>query len=488
LVTQAQDFPSVKKLLILLVLVVLALAGGVYVLSHNHSLLERLNPPAEAPRLEPSAQMVYGQLLETVTGSGLVQPQRSLIISTDQSGRVVNLLHEVNDSVQEGDELLQLDDRVPKQRLKQAQATLATAEAKREAAEAGVKEARSKHDAARIALEREQEALRNMTGTQKAVEQRQADLAYASQAVVASGAMLKAARAGVAEAKELVAMAELGVDLTHVRVPTVDRPQPSASGGRTQDLGRVLHEAPPDRPKRRYTILERKVSLNQLIGPPVSGQLFVLTPNAEELELNAQIAESDIHKVAKGQQVYFTVSAYEDHTFTGQVTEVKPLPNVIQGSTLYTAVVTIDAPPGRDGSFRLHPGMTAATLDVVTRRVPADGKGGVWLVPEAALNLQVDKEFWDPDVKEAPAAGDTEKWVWVTDNDRTCRPLVFKPGVGGKVLDAHAGLGSETYTEVKDWITPVPGLAPGKPAPRVLTGAPPSKKKGGFLQLPSLMK
>jgi HlyD family secretion protein len=478
----------VKKLLILLVLLVLALAGGGYLLSHNHSLVERLNPPAEPPRLEPSAPLVHGQLLETVTGSGLVQPQRSLVVSTEQSGRVVKLLHEVNDTVREGDELLQLDDRVPQQKLKQAKAALATAEAKRGAAEAGVREANSRHDAAKIALERVQEVLNKGAGEQKAVDQRKAEVDYATQAVRASEAMLKAAEAGVAETKELVALAELGVSLTHVHAPVVDRPQPSASGGRTQDLGEVLHQAPADRPKRRYTILERKVSLNQLIGPPVSGQLFVLTPNAEELEINVQIAESDIHKVARGQQVYFTVSAYEDHSFTGTVTEVKPLPSVVQGSTLYTAVVTIDTPPGANGRWRLQPGMTAATLDVVTRRVPANGKGGVWLVPEAALNLQIDKEFWDPDVKEAPGAGDAEKWVWVTDNDRTCRPLLFKPGVSGKVLDPHSGLGSETYTEVKEWGTPVPGLAPGKPAPRVLTGAPAGKKKGGFLQLPSLMK
>jgi HlyD family secretion protein len=479
----------VKRLLVLLILVVILLAGGAYVVSHP--FWEHETSPADLPKLEMSFPVLYDPLLETVTGTGVVQPQESLIVSTDQSGRVVKLLHDINDEVSEGDELLQLDDRVQQQNVKRAEAAVATQQAKLEAARAAVQEAEAKHRAAKVALEREEYALQHSSTSEKAVESRRADVDYAVQVIRAANAMVKAQLAGIDEAKQALALAELSAQLTHVHVPVVERPAAKGPGLRAKDLGRILTSPAPDRPKRTYTIIERKVVLNQLVGPPVSGQLFVLTPNMRQLQLNAQIAEGDIHRVRPGMKAYFTVSAYENHYFTGSVTEVRPLPTQIQGSIYYTAVVTIDGPAGPEDRWQLQPGMTIAMLDVVTRTEPADANGRAWLVPDAAINFPLDKEFWDPEVKEAPTPGGDQKWVWIAEpNGHTARPLFLKTGPSGKVLDeGRTGLRSETYTEVTEWDPRTPALQPGKPVPfGVVTGAQPGKKKGLFPSMPSLFK
>lgn len=479
-----------KRLLVLLILIVLVLAGGAYALSHP--FWEHETPQADLPKLETSFPVLYDQVLETVTGPGTIQPQESVIVSTDQSGRVVKLLHDVNDVVTEGDELLQLDDRVQQEQVKRARAAVATQEAKLEAAKAGVSEAGAKYKAAQVALERVQSVLRTGGGaSQKEEDARKADVNYAAEARKVAAAMVKAAQAGVDEAKQALALAELSAQLTHVHVPIVERPTGSKNGSSARDLGRILPEAGPDGPKRTYTIIERKVALNQLVGPPVSSQLFLLTPDLKQLQINIQIAEGDIHRVRPGMKVYFTVSAYEGHYFTGRVTEVRPLPTMIQGSNYYPAIATIDESPGDKDRWQLQPGMTAASLDVVTRTVPADPKARVWLVPDAAINFPLDKEFWDPEVKEAPTPGGDEKWVWVAEpNGRTARPVLLKTGASGKVLDeGRTGLRAETYTEVTEWDPRTPPLVPGKPAPfGVVTGAQPGKKKGLFPSMPSLFK
>jgi HlyD family secretion protein len=480
----------VKKLLVLLILLALVGAGVAYTTSHP--FWEHGSSAAEAGKLESSFPVLYGRLLETVTGTGVVEPEEKLIISTEQSGPVMNLKHDVNDVVREGDELLQLDSRVQQNALEQAEAAVKTQQARIAAAQAGVTKAEAEQKAATLALEREQEAYHKGSSSKKAVDTRQAELTYAQQAVKAARAMVAAAQAGVAEANVAVDRAKLAIELTHVRVPVVERPAASSagSGPRARVLGRIRPDAEAPRQPRTYTIIERKVVLNQLVGPPVSGQLFVLTPHVTQLQVNAQIAEADVHKVAPDQTVYFTVSAYDNHDFTGKVSELRPLPSVQAGSTYYTALVTLDEPKGRPTGFRLQPGMTLATLDVVARVIPEDPKAGVWMVPDAAVNLPLDKEFWAPDVKEAPSPD--KKYIWVKEpgeDVHTARPLYLETGTSGKVIDqAGTGLRAETYTEVTKWVTPVPGLQPGKFPFEVITGAQAGKKAGGFLHFPSLFK
>jgi HlyD family secretion protein len=483
----------VKKLLVLLILVVLAIAGAIYAL--NNPFLSSLSSASEAPNLETSFPVLYGQLLETVTGQGTVQPQETLVVSTDQAGRVVNLLHDVNDVVEEGEELLQIDDQVQQQKVRQAQAALETADAAVESAKANVEEAQSRNKTARILLDRASEQLRKGTLTQRAVDEREAEVDVTDKMIRAAQAMVKTAEAKRREAKEAVALAELAVELTLVAVPTVEHPAHTQSAGEARDLGQVLARPAKDQPPRKYTVLERKVVLNQLIGPPASAQLFILSPSVRQVQVNAQIAEGDIQKVAVGMKAYFTVSAYENHSFTGTVTEVRPLPTPtgLPGSTSinYTAIITVDDRPGQDQEWRLQPGMTTASLDIVYRTVPAKAGAGVWMVPDAAVNFPLDKEFWEPGVKDKPNPPDEQKWVWMTDRSQhtAARPATIKVGPSGKVLDNDGtGLRAETYTEVKEWVNGAPaGLEPGKEAPfDVVTGAPPPRKKG--IQIPSLIK
>ncbi|HJT78328.1 MAG TPA: HlyD family efflux transporter periplasmic adaptor subunit [Gemmataceae bacterium] len=480
-----------KKLLLLLVLLGLALAGAAYVYRHP-ALIEGFSTPAEPPTLETSA-VVRGDLLETVTASAVVQPRETLVISTDQTGRVVKLLHDVNDVVKPGDVLLQLDDQVQRQKLKQAEAVVKTARAAVASTGASVDEARTARDAAQVELDRAKDTLAKGSGSQSLVNKAEAEFKLMNQKVRTAEAFVDTAKAKLNEAQQQYDFAKLGVDLTVVRVPAVDHSVARNTRGDDRLLGRVIPADQAEGAAQEYTILERKVVLNQLVGPPASAQLFVLSPNLKQLELRGQVAEGDIYRVAKGQDVYFTVSAYEDHYFTGKVKEIKPMPAVVTGTTYYTVVIAVDDGPQQDGK-RLQPGMTTASLDIVTNRQRgADGQG-VWLVPEAAVSFALEKEYRAPEDKDKPPANEADlKYVWVTegDNPHAAKFMPIQAGTTGKILDKGGkGLRSENYTVVQGWgDKDHPVQLTGREAPfRVVTGAQPGKKGGLFPKVPSLIK
>ncbi|MCL6562100.1 MAG: efflux RND transporter periplasmic adaptor subunit [Firmicutes bacterium] len=88
---------------------------------------------------------------------------------------------------------------------------------------------------------------------------------------------------------------------------------------------------------------------------------FVLDSTVQNgLQVNVNVPEADIGQVHAGEAVQLTISAYPDTTFTGQVLEVEPQPQVINNVTEYTVLTSID-----NSSGKVLPGMTA-NVTIVT--------------------------------------------------------------------------------------------------------------------------
>jgi multidrug resistance efflux pump len=436
----------------------------------------------------------FGILHQTVTGTAIVQPQDALTVSTQSTGQVTGVFHDFNEVVPEGELLLQLDDRKAQTDLARAKAATQTAAAGIDAARASVTKATGQRDAAQATYDDMKSASK---GAYTPNQLRAAELAVnaAKAAVEEAEAGVKAAQAKLAEAEEAVRQAELGVELTRIRVPVVDRSKlPGGRRERARDLGEVAHGEPDGEPKRKYLILDRKVSLNQLVGPPLSSQLFTLAPDLEQMDLQVQITESDVSKVSPGKKVYFTVSASGDTeaTFTGQVVETRLLPTSVQGAVFYTAVVSAKNQRVGKDDWRLRPGMTTTGMDIIYNSEKGPDGKGVWMIPNAALDFQLDEHYYPPGLKEkpAPTRGDNEKLIWVLDGNNQPQPTYVKVGETGKMEEEKAGLKPESYTQV-EWD---PGLKP-QPVPgnlttypRVITGAPPAKKSSWLPSFTNVIK
>jgi HlyD family secretion protein len=464
-----------KKLLFLLLAVALILAGVGYVVSDSGTTAASRAPTP----FDTEPPVLFGTLDETVGGTGAVRPQDILVLGTELSGRIVKVLHDNGDVVESGEELFQLDDIIPRQKLVQAQKAAETARSAVDTAQADIQRAEGQRDAAEKTEQEMSKATKGAFSLSQ-LEAARATVAATRASVKAAEAAVKTANARLEEAKEAIKLAETGVDLTHVRVPFIQRP---ATAG--PDLGTVLANETADAPRRKYTVVERKVAVNQLVAPPSSGQLCILAGDLGQMEVQAQVSESDISKVARGARVFFTVSAYTDKEvyFTGQVKEMRLMPASTQGAVFYTAVVTVQNQRDARGEWRLRPGMSTSGIDIITRTLDGTDHKGTWMLPSVALDFQLDEAYFPPGTKEKPVSpyGDDWKLVWVLDGS-TPRPTFVKVGVSGKAEDPRMGLRPEPYTQV-EWapdLTPPP--VPGQPEtyPRVVTAAPPVKKSKWF--------
>jgi HlyD family secretion protein len=440
----------VKKIIFGLALVA-GVAGGVY-WAHRPEASSKIN--TEEFVAEP---LEWGSLLELVNATGGLQPlpDEIVVVGSELSGKVVYVHGDFNDKVEKDQLLLRLDKRRAELQLEQAK--LALDKAQQQEINATALSAKAK-----LAYEKAVSVQEKKIG---GVTQLDVDLA-AKDHEAAQG-VVKAARIQVREAENAVKQAQLGLDLTEIRAPCAG------------------------------TIVDRKVTLNQMIAPPVSANLFTLAKNLQNMQILAQVPEGDIGKIQVGQDVTFQVYGYsnEKKPFTGKVQEIHPLPINVQGAVFYTTVIKADNAKDPDTKeWQLRPGMTPS-VDIIWK-----DHREVWMVPASAVSLELDEAFQSPEVKSRlqhwkdvlkemkKAREDVDAWktVWILDAERQPWPIFLKTGVTGR---KKGGDPDSQFVEVIAWEKDPrldPFLDPQKPAnyPRVITGVPEPPASKGLWSIP----
>jgi HlyD family secretion protein len=446
-----------KKLLVLLILLMLGLAAGAWWFS-----------PTRRESGEPQYSLAaaeYGALVETVSATAALQPLEVFPVGTELAGKVVEVAADFNQTVSEGDLLLRLDDRAARQKLRQAETAV-------QLAKASVEQARAQQEAADATVAR----LRKLPDN---VSMRK-DLDAAEAQAKAAKAAVDVAEVHVREAEDARSLAQLGVELTRVHVPVIARGP--ASKKSVPGLGSLAPEGAAPQSKRKFIVLDRKVELNQQVGPPASGQLFLLGGSLAKMQAIAQVAEGDIGRVRTGQTAEFSVATYgEDVLFAGRVADIRLLPTSDHGAIFYRVVIDVDNKEDQaTGAWQLRPGMTAS-VDVVVRRHEK-----VWKVPLAAVNLQMPEEYKTDAARQKlklwQSRKDADQWkaVWVLGGDRKPVPLFLRLGPN---TGEEAGIHDAQFDEVLQWdpdLQPAPD--PNNP-PRFIIGAPPPGN-GGLFKLP----
>jgi HlyD family secretion protein len=459
----------VKKPLFFLLFLGIVLAVAVWWFN------SRRTTAAEAERYT-LAPAEYGGTAEVVSATGLVQPRDTYLVGTELSGKVVEVLADYNQVVREGDVLLRLDDRQARQRLKQAELAV-------DLARACVREAEAARDTAAKLVESERQRSPEV--------RRQVDLDLAESKLKSAEVAVEVAQVRVKEAEEARAQAQLGLSLTTVTAPVLQADKSlSVAAANRDSIGMLVGAGEPAQPRRTFIVLDRKVSLNQIVGPPASAHLFTLAGDLDPMQVKAQVAEGDVAKITRGQTARFTVSGTEDNVpaFEGKVEDYRLLPINERGAVFYDVI--IDVANQRDpatGEWRLRPGQTA-TVDIV-RRV----HDPVWKVPASALSFQP-AESWLTEAAKAKLAHwqnvkDHDQWkpVWVVDSDGKPWPIFIR--VGGRNASGETGIQDAQATEVLEWdpeLSPKPDPNRPETIPQLIIGVPPPAK-GGLFHAPKIM-
>lgn len=138
------------------------------------------------------------------------------------------------------------------------------------------------------------------------------------------------------------------------------------------NLGYATITAPID-----GVVLSKEVEEGQTVASAMTTPtLFIIAQDLTNMRVIADIDEADIGGVREGQRVTFTVDAYPDDVFNGQVTQVRQ--EATTESNVVTYEVVISAP---NDDLKLKPGLTA-NVTIYTSE-----QKGVLAVPTKALRF-----------------------------------------------------------------------------------------------------
>jgi HlyD family secretion protein len=286
-----------KRRWIILGVIVLAVAGWF--------LWKWLNPPLVVDPWNSTA-VSRGDLSETITSNGIINPVRVVSVGTQVSGTVQALYADFNDRVTAGQVLLRIDPALFTSRLQASEAALANV-----------------HAAA--ALQAANAARAAQLVKQDYISRQDYETSLAS---------AKSSAAQVAQAEAQIRQDRANLAFTIIRSPV--------SG----------------------VVIARLVDIGQTVAASFNTPtLFQIARDLTEMQIEASVAEADIARVQPGQRVNFTVDAYGTRNFIGTVSQIRLNPTTQQNVVTYTVIVKAANPDGA-----LLPGMTANASFLVSEK------------------------------------------------------------------------------------------------------------------------
>lgn len=267
-----------------------------------------------------TALVERGNIEAVVSATGTIEPVVQVDVGSQVSGTVWKLHADYNMRVRTGDVLCELEPSGFKARLAQAEAAVARAEA-------AVHQAQLDLNRAKELLPGNYVSQSDVDTAESTLQQRQADL--------------KQSRAAL-EASQV-------------------------------DLNNATIRSPID-----GVVIDRSVDLGQTVAASLQApKLFTIANDLSQMQVETRIDEADIGQIRPGLPVIFTVDAFPDQQFEGQVSQVRLEPIIDQNVVTYTTVIST-----ANLDLKLRPGMTANVSVRVAHRED------VLKVPNSALRFR----------------------------------------------------------------------------------------------------
>jgi len=103
------------------------------------------------------------------------------------------------------------------------------------------------------------------------------------------------------------------------------------------------------------TVISRNVELGQTVVSSMSSPtLFTIANDLTRMQVQANVDEADVGQTKVGQKVTFTVDAYPDEIFNGEIAQVRINPVMVQNVVNYIVIINVSNP-----DLKLLPGLTA---------------------------------------------------------------------------------------------------------------------------------
>jgi HlyD family secretion protein len=310
--TKEKDRPNSRRIWLiagLASLLIVAIAAGTWWGFANRNTVHYVTAP-----------VALGTVTRTVTATGTVNPELTIIVGAAVSGVIQNLYCDYNTQVKKGQVCARIDPRPYQSVVDQNKAELAIAKAQLEKDKAN-------ETYTKLALNRYANLIQThavsqdvFDNAQNAHDQALAQIAFDEATIQQRQAALDAA--------------QVNLDYASIVSP-VDG-----------------------------TVVSRNVTVGQTVASSFqTPTLFLIATDLARMEVDANVSESDIGGIKLGDKATFMVDAYPKRTFEGTVTQVRQSPQTVQNVVTYDIVVSVD-----NSDLTLMPGMTAASRIIVDQR------------------------------------------------------------------------------------------------------------------------
>jgi HlyD family secretion protein len=375
------------------------------------------------------ATVESGPLTAAVSAAGTLNPVSTVQVGSQISGQIKEILVDFNSPVKAGQLVARIDPETYRYKLRQTEADL--------------------------------EATRSAVNVQRALAyQAQVNLAEAQRDFDRKSLLLS--KNFISPADRDKARTTLDGAIAQVRLTEAQVKNSESVVGQREaqvaqakvDLGRTEIRSPVD-----GIVVKRSVEPGQTVAASLQApELFVIARNLSDMQVETSIDEADVGRVAIGQRANFTVDAFPQRRFEGEVRQVRKAATVVSNVVTYTVIVTAS-----NDDLMLLPGMTA-NVRIVTAK-----KDKVLKVANAVLRFKPESEKdaakVSPGGTPAGGAGGPGKrgkppsQVWALDEGGKPKAIPIETGItDGTATEITAG-------DVREGMEVIVGAtAPAKPA------------------------
>lgn len=250
-----------------------------------------------------TAEVGRGDVEDTVSALGNLQPRDYVDVGTQVSGQLKEIFFAVGDTVKQGDLLAQIDPTV-------YQSRVAADEAQLLALKAQLADREAQQVLAQQQLKRQKQLWAQKATTEEAVQ--------------TAEAQLKSAGAQIDQIKAQIQQTE------------------STLRGDQANLGYTKIYAP-----MAGTVTSLTARKGQTLNANQTAPIILQIADLSTMTVETQVSEADITRLRIGMEAYFTTLGGGDKRWSGKLNQIMPTPEVVNNVVLYNALFDADNADGR---------------------------------------------------------------------------------------------------------------------------------------------
>ena len=432
-------------------------------------LVWRFANRSEAPKFQ-FTQLQRGTIESTVSATGTCNAVVDVQVGSQVSGNIKALYADFNTRVKAGQLVALIDPEMFEAKVKQADAAWRNSQAAFENSRAATQKAEADLSSARAAEVNQAAAIAK---AKVAVSDANAKLARRKEmfaGTIISKEDLDTAQATYDEAVADQQAAEAQHDAAEHNIQSAEAAVRAANTSVTMfqdeveltlaelnqsriDLAHTRITAPVD-----GTVVARRMDVGQTVAASFQAPtIFEIAQDLTKMQVDTNVAESDVGRLMVDQEATFTVDAYPATAFKGRVAQIRKAPINVQNVITYDAVIEVPNP-----DLKLFPGMTA-NVTILTQRAE-----NVLKVPNAALRFRPPESLIEGSTAASKPPAGNAAVVYIAAPNAKVRAVPAKLGItDGNFTEIEGGGLSANQQVIVGIVTSTSASAPAATAPSI---------------------